>query len=62
MTYTEQLVEKILVNAGKKYHDIKCAKNPYMAPELITSEIPSDQIKALATAMVEEFVSLIADK
>ena len=57
-----KLVETIMNKAGKNYQALKMAKNSYLAPELIPDKIPSDQIKAIAIAIVEELVDIIEDK
>lgn len=38
--------------ADNKYRELKAEANPYTAPELLPSCIVSDQVKALAFALV----------
>ena len=58
----KKLFETIMSKAGEYYQNLKIAKNPYLAPELIPDTIPSDQIKAIAITIVEELVDIIEDK
>jgi hypothetical protein len=40
--------------ANRKYKNLKAERNPYIAPELLPYEIQSDQVRALAYALVAE--------
>ena len=44
--------DSIMKIADRKYRELKAAKNPYVAPELLPQGIISDQIRALAFALV----------
>lgn len=44
--------DSILKIADQKYRELKSEKHPYTAPELLPSGIQSDQIRALAYALV----------
>jgi hypothetical protein len=43
---------EVLRIADQKYRELKAEKHPYTAPELLPSGIQSDQIRALAHALV----------
>jgi hypothetical protein len=43
-----------MTEADLKYKELKIEKNPYVAPELLPSGIQSDQIRALAFALINE--------
>jgi hypothetical protein len=55
----KNLLETVMDKAGKKYRELKMAKNPYQPPEAFPDTLPSDQIRALAAALVDEIVDLI---
>lgn len=44
--------DSVMKIADRKYKELKAAKNPYVAPELLPQGIISDQIRALAFALV----------
>ena len=47
------LKDEILDRVNRKYRTLKMAKNPCMAPELLPSEVGSDQIKAVIEVFSE---------
>lgn len=44
--------DSIMKLADQKYRELKAEKNPFTAPELLPEGIVSDQIRALAYALV----------
>lgn len=45
--------DSVMKIADLKYKELKAETNPYVAPELLPQGIVSDQIRALAFALVE---------
>ena len=53
MTDTQKITyDRVMTLASKIYVEEKAKKHPYHPPEMLPTEIVSDQIKALAKAIV----------
>jgi hypothetical protein len=59
MINKEKLQQTIIEKAGREYQRLKMDKNPYSHPEHFPDKIQSDQIRAIAFAIVNELVDLI---